>query len=265
MTVALIAGEGSLPEIIAGRLADGGNKPLVYAMRKDNGAFVSSALDIIPLSGVRIGDALFDMARRGVKRAILAGLVPKNIIYRPDEMDETAAKFLAALPERDDHSLLGAIVSLLEKSGIEVAGYRDLLRDLLAASGSIAGRAPSPAETADAAYGVRIAKSVLPLSFGQSIIVNGKAVVAVEAMEGTDAAILRAGELSRGGVAVKMIKPGQDERYDLPVVGLETLRSMHRAKLTCLAVHTGWTLILCPDEFSREASDFGISVIGVDY
>ncbi|MDR1514958.1 MAG: UDP-2,3-diacylglucosamine diphosphatase LpxI [Synergistaceae bacterium] len=265
MTVALIAGEGLLPELIASRLADGGNKPLVYAMRKDTGALASRALDIIPLSGARIGDALLDMARRKVKKAILAGFVPKNIIYSPEAMDETAKRFLAALSERDDHSLLGAIVSLLEKSGIEVMGYRDLLSDLLARNGLIAGRPPSPAETADVSYGVRIAESVLPLSFGQSIIVNGKAVVAVEAMEGTDAAVLRAGTLSRGGVVVKMIKQGQDERYDLPVVGPKTLKSMNSAKLTCLAVHTGWTLVLCPDEFREAASDFGISVIGVDY
>jgi DUF1009 family protein len=186
-------------------------------------------------------------------------------MYRPEAMDVTAATFLARLALRDDHSLLGAIVALLEKQGIEVTGYRNLLGDLLARDGFIAGRPPAATEEADAAYGVRIASKVLPLSFGQSVIVSGRAVVAVEAMEGTDAAIARAGALCRGGVVVKMIKPGQDERYDLPVVGPGTLRSMALAKLTCLAVHTGWVITLCPDEFRQAAQDSGIAVIGVDY
>jgi DUF1009 family protein len=265
MTVALIAGEGSLPELIAGRLASGGEKPLVYAMRGGLDAFAESALDIVPLTGAKIGGALRDMAQRGVKKAVLAGFVPKSLIYRPEEMDETAAMFLARIAQRDDHSLLGAIVGLLENHGIEVMGYRSLLGDLLAHDGLIAGRPPTEAEGADAAYGVRIASKVLPLSFGQSVIVSGRAVVAVEAMEGTDAAISRAGALCRGGVVVKMIKQGQDERYDLPVVGLQTLRSMAQAHLTCLAVHAGWAITLSPDEFGQAAQDYGISVIGVDY
>jgi DUF1009 family protein len=265
MTIALIAGKGSLPEIIARRLAQGGDKPVIYALRENSEALAPCASAVIPVAGARIAPVLGDMARRGVKKAMLAGFVPKNLIYRPEMMDEMAASFLASLSERDDHSLLGAVVSLLERSGIEVLSYRGLLKDLLAAEGHIAGRPPSEAELADAAYGTKIADRVLPLSFGQSLVISGKAVVAAEAMEGTDETILRAGRLCRGGVVVKMIKPGQDERYDLPVAGLGTLRSMAAAKLTCLAVHAGWALIVGPEEFRQAASDAGISVIGVDY
>jgi DUF1009 family protein len=265
MTIALIAGEGALPEIIVRRLARDGDEPIIYALREENEALAPYASAIVTVAGARIAPVLRDMAQRGVKKAMLAGFVPKNLIYRPEMMDETAAAFLASLRERDDHSLLGAIVALLEKSGIEVLSYRGLLSDLLAHEGHIAGRPPAESELADASYGAKIAEKVLPLSFGQSLVVSGRAVVAAEAMEGTDEAILRAGKLCRGGVVVKMIKRGQDERYDLPVVGRGTLRSMAEAKLTCLAIHAGWALILNPDEFRQTALDAGISVIGIDY
>ena len=265
MTVALIAGEGSLPEIIASRLAQSGDKPLVYAFREDMEALAANAGAVVPLDGARLAPALGDMVSRGVRQVMLAGLIPKKLMYRPEMMDEMAASLLGGLSERDDHSLLGAIVALFENSGMEVLGYRNLLKDLLAGKGRIAGRAPSEAELTDAAYGAKIAREVLPLSFGQSLVISGRAVVAVEAMEGTDEAISRAGTLCREGVVVKMIKPGQDERYDLPVVGSRTLRSMAAAKLTCLAIHAGWALVLDPDEFGRTAMEAGISVIGIDY
>jgi DUF1009 family protein len=265
MTVALIAGEGLLPEIIASRLAGGGEKPLIYAIRENCQTLLPHAREVIPLLGAQMASTMLDMMGKGVRRVIFAGLTPKTIMYRPEMMDRAAAEFIDSLPERDDHALLGAIVAFVERAGIEVSGYRELLSDMLAAGGLIAGRPPTDDERADVSYGVGIARKTLPLSFGQSVVVSRKAVVAVEAMEGTDETVKRAGALAHGGVLVKMIKQGQDERYDLPVVGPRTLLNMGKAGLTCLAVHTGWTLVLSPREFERAARDEGISVIGVDY
>ncbi|MDR1471736.1 MAG: UDP-2,3-diacylglucosamine diphosphatase LpxI [Synergistaceae bacterium] len=265
MAVALIAGEGDLPEEMARRMALKGEKPLIYSMREDSGSLTSYADDVIPVFRADMASALRDMASRGVRQIMLAGLVSKTLMFRPEMMDDAARQLIASLKTRDDHALLGRIVDFFEKSGFEVIGYTDILSDLLAKPGPIAGRAPSDEESADVEYGIGIAKAVIPLSFGQSVIVNGRAVVAVEAMEGTDAAILRAGSLCRRGVLVKMMRQGQDPRFDIPVVGPKTLSLMKKAGLTCLAVQSGWTLVLSPEKFAAEAAEHDLSVVGIDY
>jgi DUF1009 family protein len=208
--------------------------------------------------------ALIDMARRGVRRVMFAGLVPKTLMFNAAMQDEMTRGFLASLPARDDHTLLGGVVSIFEKAGFEVIGYRGILSDLLATLGAIAGREADAAEMEDMEYGIGVARVVVPLSFGQSVIVSKKSVVAVEAMEGTDAAIVRAGSICRAGVLVKMMKSSQDDRYDIPTVGPQTLRLMARAGLTCLALHAGHTLILAKDEFLNTAAGEGISVVGFE-
>lgn len=265
MAVALIAGEGSLPEIIAERLFKGGERPLVYALRERLDAFEPFADDVVPVFKTELAATLKDMSVRGVKKIYFAGVVPKTLMYRAAMQDAMARDFVESLSVRDDHTLLGGIVSIFEKSGFQVVGYRDLLGDLISTMGQIAGRAPTEAERSDVAYGVEIARAVVPLSFGQSVIVHKKSVVAVEAMEGTDATVVRAGSICKSGVLVKMIKPGQDERYDIPTVGAQTLKLMASAGLSCLALQAGWTLVLDRDVFQTLADELGIAVIGVDF
>ena len=265
MSVALIAGEGSLPREIASRMSDAGDKPIIYAMRENFDELLPYAREVQPLFRTDIASTLKDIAMRGARRVMFAGLVPKTLMYRTAMMDDMAREFIASLSGRDDHSLLGGVVSIFERAGFEVIGYKELLSDLMATSGCIAGRVATECEMDDVAYGIDIARTVLPLSFGQSIIVNKKAVVAVEAMEGTDAAILRAGSLCNSGVIVKMIKQGQDARYDLPTVGAQTLHLMARAGLTCLALQSEWTLILDRDDFATVAEKENIAVVGIDY
>ncbi|MDR3254189.1 MAG: UDP-2,3-diacylglucosamine diphosphatase LpxI [Synergistaceae bacterium] len=265
MSIALIAGEGALPEIIASRLAGDDKKPFIYAMRENNDELAPNAAKIIPLFRAELESTLRDMASRGVRQVMFAGLVPKTLIYRPEMLDGMGRDFVASLVERDDHSLIGGLANFVEMAGFEVIGYRDLLGDLLATEGHIAGREQTEDERADVDYGREIAGKLLPLSFGQSVVISRKSVVAVEAMEGTDATVLRAGALCRKGVLVKMMKRGQDARYDIPIVGPQTLQLMAKARLSCLAIQAGWTLILFPDEFSRVAGEQGVSVVGVDY
>jgi DUF1009 family protein len=265
MTVAIVAGEGLLPEEIARRIAEGGTKPVVYAIRENYDSIVPHALDVVPVFKTELAATMKDMASRGIRSVMFAGFVPKTLMYRSAMLDSLSRNFVASLEARDDHTLLGGIVGLFERAGFEVIGYREILGDLLAGSGVVAGREPTDEEETDVRYGVEIARVVVPLSFGQSVIVNRKSVVAVEAMEGTDAAILRAGSLCSGGVLVKMIKQGQDSRYDIPIVGPNTLTLMSRAGLTCLAIQADWTIILSPDNFASAAADNGIAVVGVDY
>ncbi|MDL2264034.1 UDP-2,3-diacylglucosamine diphosphatase LpxI [Synergistaceae bacterium OttesenSCG-928-I11] len=264
MSVALIAGEGLLPEVIAERMASAGERPVVYALRENVDELAPHVEDIVPVFRTELRAALGDMARRGVRRVMFAGLVPKTLMFNAAMQDEMTREFLAGLSSRDDHTLLGGVVRIFEAAGFEVIGYKDILGDLLATSGPIAGRTMNAAEAEDVEYGIGIARVVVPLSFGQSVIVNKKSVVAVEAMEGTDATIVRAGSICKAGALVKMMKPGQDARYDVPTVGPQTLNLMARAGLTCLALHAGHTLIMAKGVFMDLAVERGISVVGFE-
>lgn len=262
--IALVAGEGLLPVSIASRLTDQGRPPVVYSIREQIGELSQYALDVVNITKPDFGFTINDMKKRGVKEIIMAGTVSKTLVFKPSLFDLTTQRFLASLVFRDDHSILGAIVDFLEKQGFRVLSYRDIIPDLLAKKGRIAGRAPTREEFDDAKYGFEICKKVVPLSFGQTVIVHKRSVVAVEAMEGTDATMLRAGSLCKGGTVAKMMRLDQDERYDIPTVGPDTLLHMAAAKLTCLALHADWTLVLEPKEFERIAERERIAVVGIE-
>ena len=225
--IALVAGEGLLPVAIASRLTDQGTPPVVYSIREQIGELSKYALDVVNITKPDFGFTINDMKKRGVRDIIMAGTVSKTLVFKPSLFDLTTQRFLAR-------------------------------------KGRIAGRAPSREELDDAEYGFDICKKVVPLSFGQTVIVHKRSVIAVEAMEGTDATLLRAGSLCKGGTVAKMMRLDQDERYDIPTVGPDTLMHMAEAKLTCLALHAGWTLILNPEEFARVAERERIAVIGVE-
>jgi len=262
--IALIAGEGSLPAVIASRLTEMGRPPVIYSLRESAGVLHKYALAIVNLAKPDLGFAINDMKSRGVNSIIMAGTVSKTLIFKPALFDFTTQKFLAGLLFRDDHSILGAVVDFFEKQGLKVLSYRDIVPDLLASSGYIAGRQATRGELEDAEYGFKVCKITTPLSFGQTVVVKKRAVVAVEAMEGTDATLLRAGSLCRGGTVTKMMRLDQDERYDIPTVGPGTLRNMAAAKLSCLALHAGWALIMEKEEFMEIAASEKIAVIGVE-
>lgn len=259
----LLAGEGILPLEIARRLAKKGLPPVIYSFSENNAGIREFASDLVRIRGPRLGELVDDAVGRGMDSIILAGVVPKELMFRPDLMDETLRNLIAKLPVRDDHTLLGAIVEIFESRGIRVLPYSRMIPELIASVGRIAGRDPSALEKDDILYGSRIASAVVPLSFGQTVVVRGRSVVAVEAMEGTDAAIERAGRISGGGVVVKMMRPDQDERFDLPTVGVGTLRVMHDAGLTCLAVEAGRTIVLGEDFFMESARSWDIAVTGI--
>lgn len=262
--VALIAGEGALPIAIADRLTDMGTPPVVYSLRECIGDLSKYSLDIVHLKRPEFGFVIKDMKNRNIKSIIMAGTVSKTLAFKPSLFDLTTQKFLASLIFRDDHSLLGAIVDFFEKSGFEVLSYKNLIPDLIASVGHIAGRKPTKEELNDINYGFSICKVTVPLSFGQTVIVHKKSVIAVEAMEGTDAALFRAGALCKGGTVVKMMRLDQDERYDIPTVGPKTIENMSKVKLNCLALHAGSTLIMEPERFKAEAEKANIAVVGVD-
>jgi DUF1009 family protein len=259
---AIIAGEGVLPVEIAKRLAEGGSRPLVLTMRRDGDAFRETADPLVRLRYPSLSRVIEEIRRHGVRNVIMAGRVPKKLIYLPALFDPLALRLLARRV-RDDHSLLAAIVEILEEAGIAVLPYWQILPEFIAPEGQLSRRRPTADEVRDFEYGAAVLKVTLPCSFGQALVVADGAVVAVEAMEGTDATIERAGTLAAKGVLVKMMRVDQDPRYDLPTVGPETIKNMARAGLTCLAVEARRTLVVDAEETFALAERRGIAVWGL--
>jgi DUF1009 family protein len=266
-TIAVIAGDGALPLLVAARISERGGRPVVYALRAETGSFRTIPCALKTFPSPDLGWALSDMRTEGVGAIVLAGRVPKELCFVPEKLDPFLRNILKTTAARDDHSLLGAVLAAIERVGIPVISYRDLIPDMLAGEGRLFGRVPDETERADILYGRGILRVLLPLSFGQTVVVRGGAVVAVEAMEGTDETIRRAGRIlrenGRGGCVVKMMRPDQDERYDLPTMGSTTLDIMRESGISCLAVETGRTIVLDPGKCSRLAEEYGISVTGI--
>ena len=265
MSIALIAGKGVLPVEIARKLL-GVQKPgLILTLGADVDSLTRYAGKIIAMRTPNLGRAIREMKSYGANELIMAGVIPKKLIYCFPLLFDSLSRKVLRRTLHDDHSLLGSIVEACEEAGIKVLPYWQILPEFIASSGNLSSRQPSAKEISDINYAREILRVTLPCSFGQGVCVADGSVVAVEAMEGTDRMIQRAGEISGRGVVVKMMKPGQDMRYDLPTVGTMTLENMHKAGLTCLAVEAGKTLILEPDKFFALAEKYNIAVRGIDY
>lgn len=265
MSIALFAGKGVLPVEIARKLSGIQEPGLILTLGAEVDMLTPYAGKLIIMKTPNLGKAIREIKSYGADKLIMAGVVPKKFIYCFPLIFDSLSRKVLRRTLRDDHSLLGSIVEASEEAGIKVLPYWQILPEFIASSGKLSSRSPSEKEIADINYAREILRVILPCSFGQGVCVADGAVVAVEAMEGTDRMIQRAGEISGRGVIVKMMKPGQDMRYDLPTVGTVTLENMHKAGLTCLAVEAGKTLILEPDKFFALADKYNIAVWGINY
>src|SRR5580700_2180198 len=200
--------------------------------------------------------------QEGVKHAVMAGQVKHNKIFSTIRPDWRLAKLLFSLPAKNTDSLIGAVARVLEDEGIELVDSTKFLGPLLPAAGVLTRRAPDESEAADIAYGRGVATQIAGLDLGQMIVVRDRACVAVEAMEGTDETIERAARLAGGQrlVVVKVSKPRQDMRFDVPVVGLKTIEVMKRSNATALAIDAGRTLLFDRDQLIRAADDAEIAI-----
>lgn len=199
--------------------------------------------------------------RDGITEAIMAGKVEQQRMYERDDASGMEA-MLSDLPSGHTDELLGAVATVLESSGIRLLESTRYLRSLMPPPGWTAGRQLTAAEEADVRHGWRIAKALGAHDIGQTVVVKQKAVVAVEGMEGTDACVRRAGDLSGpGAVVVKVAKPDQDLRFDVPVVGIGTLENMHAAAATALAVEGSVTVLFDRDRVEELAQEFDIALV----
>ena len=193
----------------------------------------------------------------------MAGQVKHTKLFAGVLPDLTLLSVLSRLRTRNTDTLISAVADVLEENGIELVNSTSFLEPLLAAGGALTRRAPTADEGADLAFGYTMADAVAGLDIGQTIVVKDRAVVAVEAMEGTDEVITRAGRLAGAGTCVvKVAKPRQDMRFDVPVVGLATIRTMQVAGGTVLSVDAGRALVLDGDAVFRTADEAGIAVVG---
>ena len=201
----------------------------------------------------------------GVEKAIMAGQVKHVQIFSRAVPDARMLKVLLKLPRRNTDALIGAIASELQSEGIELVDSTCFLQDSLPQSGTLTRREPSKQEREDIEYGLEIAREIARLDLGQTIVVRGRACVAIEAMEGTDETISRAGKLAKGRLTVvKVAKPDQDMRFDVPVVGVPTIETMIEAGATCLSITAGKTLMFDRDEMIRVADKNKISIVAAN-
>jgi len=277
----LIAGNGKFPFLVLDAARAQGYDVVVAAFKEETSPEIESkgAASVHWLSLGELSKLIDTFKSEGVTRAVMAGQVKHKQIFSIIKPDWRLAKLLLSLGTRNTDSLLGAIAKVLADEGIMLENSTALLEPLLAKAGVLSKRAPSEQEHKNIEYGRAVARRLTEYDIGQTVVIAEAACVAVEAMEGTDATIERAGELmrsldlgeksesksgastlSRALTVVKVAKPGQDTRFDVPVIGLKTIETMARAGASCLALDAGRCLLLDGEAIIHAADGAGIAI-----
>jgi DUF1009 family protein len=259
----LIAGNGRFPFLVLEAARNQGIEMAVIALKEE----ASPELEKITkrLHWVSLGElskAIGLMQQEGVQHAVMAGQVKHNKIFSAIRPDWKLAKLLLTLPRKNTDSLIGAVARVFEEEGIQLVDSTMFLKPLLPDPGVLTGRAPNEHESADIEYGRGIARHIAAMDIGQTVVIADRACVAVEAMEGTDETIARAARFAQGKplVVIKVSKPKQDMRFDVPVVGLPTVEAMTKAGATALAIDAERTLLFDRPILIDAANAAGIAI-----
>lgn len=269
MNLGLIAGNGRFPFLVLDAARAAGHEVTVLAIKEE--AFPelageaakppAAALHWVSLG--QLGKCISLLQGAGVSQAVMAGQVRHTKLFADIVPDMTLLGVLMRLKSKNTDAIISGIADILSEKGIELIDSTAFLQPLLAGEGVLTARSPSDEETSDLAFGYAVADAIAGLDVGQTIAVKSAAVVAIEAMEGTDAVITRAGRLAGAGVAVvKVAKPNQDMRFDVPVVGVATIDAMKSAGATALSVDAGRTLMIDGPAVTRAADAAGIAIVG---
>ena len=269
----LIAGNGRFPFLVLDAARAQGFDVVVAAIKEETFPEIETSGALVHwLSLGDLSGLIETFQREGVTRAIMAGQVKHKQIFSSIRPDWRLAKLLLSLGTRNTDSLLGAIAKVLADEGIALENSTWLLEPLLARPGVLTRRAPTEQEKKNIEYGRGVARALAQYDIGQTVVVAETACVAVEAMEGTDATIERAGQimasleaaastLSRSLTVVKIAKPNQDMRFDVPVIGMKTIEVMQRAGATCLALDAGKCLLLDGEAVSGRANECDVAIV----
>ena len=269
MAIGLIAGNGTFPFLVLRAARQLGHDVVLVAIEGE------ASPELEPLAA-RLGGTAFSWVQLGqlgacikalkgggARQAVMAGQVKHVKLFGGVFPDMTLLSVLTRLKAKNTDALIGAVADVLKDHGIELMNSTALLPELVAKAGVLTKTAPTSSMLADFEFGYRIADAIAGVDVGQTVVVKDKAIVAVEGMEGTDAAILRAGELAGPGCrVVKVAKPGQDMRFDVPVVGVATITTMKQAGADALTIDAGRTLVMDGDAFFAAANEHRIAVIG---
>jgi hypothetical protein len=278
MTLGLIAGNGRFPFLLLDAARAQGLAVVVAAIREETDAEIDLRAEAdrgITVHWLSLGELsrLIELFHKeGVTKAVMAGQVKHKQIFSSIRPDWRLAKLLLNLRTRNTDMLLGAVAKVLADEGIELISSTAFLEPLLAAEGVLTPRAPNDDERRNIDYGLSVARSLAAFDIGQTVVVAALACVAVEAMEGTDAAIERAGllmnsldddasTLERRLTVVKVAKPNQDMRFDVPVVGIATIETMIRSGASCLSVEAGRTLLFDREALLQRAAEASITIV----
>jgi len=278
MTLGLIAGNGRFPFLLLDAARAEGHAVVVAAIKEetepeiDRRAEADAGVTVHWLSLGELSKLIEVFQKAGVTKAVMAGQVKHKQIFSSIRPDWRLAKLLLNLRTRSTDALLGAVAKVLGDEGIELISSTKFLEPLLAEEGVLTGRAPDEDECMNIEYGLGVARALAGFDIGQTVVVAAQACVAVEAMEGTDATIERAGKLmsTMGGegstlerklTVVKVAKPNQDMRFDVPVIGISTVETMIGAGASCLSIEAGRTLLFDREALVERATKAGIAIV----
>jgi UDP-2,3-diacylglucosamine hydrolase len=259
----LIAGNGRFPFLVLEGARTQGIEMAVIALKEEaSSELEKSAKRLHWVSLGELSKAIDLMHHEGVTQAVMAGQVKHNKIFSSIRPDWRLAKLLFSLKRKNTDALIGAVARVLEDEGIRLVDSTFFLKPLVPEAGVLTRRAPDEREVADIAYGLGVARQVAAMDIGQTVVISERACVAVEAMEGTDETVARAARLASGKplIVVKVSKPGQDMRFDVPVVGLPTIEQMKSARATALALDAGRTLLFDRIKLIEQADAAGIAI-----
>ena len=265
----LIAGNGRFPFLVLDAARAMGHDVVVIAIKEEASKEIEEAAARSPRADLhwvsigQLGTFLQILKDNHITQAVMAGQVKHIKIFGGFVPDLTAMSLMGRLKGMNTDALIGAVADLMRERGVELVNSATFLDPMLAREGQLSDRAPTEAERKDLEFGYRMADAIAGLDIGQTIAVKHQAVVAVEAMEGTDETIARAGHLAGDGVTIiKVAKPNQDMRFDVPIVGLATIQAMRIAGARVLSIDAGQTLIFDREAFFTSANEAGITVVG---
>ena len=269
MRLGLIAGNGRFPFLVLEAARSQGHDVTIIAAKEETFPELAAAAERhgAPMHWIslgQLGTCISILKDAGVTHAVMAGQVKHTKIFAGGIVpDWTFMSVLRKLGSRNTDGLIGAVAEVLREKGIELIDSTALLQPLLAGAGTLTRREPTEEERKNFELGYRMADTIAGLDIGQTVAVKHQAVVAVEAMEGTDEVIARAGHLAGAGVCViKVAKPKQDMRFDVPVIGVATMQAMRVAGASALSIDAGRTLVLDGDAVFAAANDAGIAIVG---
>lgn len=263
--IGLIAGNGKFPLIFAQEAKKVGTEVVALAIKKETSPSLENLVDRIHWVNVgQLGDLIEICKKEGITRAVMAGQVRHTRLFGQVRLDARAMALLAGVKDKKANSLLGAVADELLREGIELIDSATYLSHLLPSPGILTRRKPTQNEWRDIEFGHKMAKEIAGLDIGQTVVVKDQTVLAVEGMDGTDRTIKRGGKLGRGDVVVvKVSKPQQDRRFDLPIIGERTIEVLKQAKAKVLAFSARSTILLNREKVVKSANQNGVSLVAV--